>query len=51
MEMLILLWGVYLSYLARNCKTLYMERKLLSAAILVELVASGILYVIRHVIW
>ncbi|GAU95590.1 hypothetical protein RvY_07186-2 [Ramazzottius varieornatus] len=51
LEMLILLWGVYLSYLARNCKTLYMERKLLSAAILVELVVSGILYVIRHVIW
>ncbi|OQV20746.1 putative G-protein coupled receptor 158 [Hypsibius exemplaris] len=51
LEMLILFWGIYLSYLARNSKTLYMERKLLTAAICVELIVSGCLYVIRHIIW
>ncbi|XP_055357952.1 probable G-protein coupled receptor 158 [Paramacrobiotus metropolitanus] len=50
-ETLILLWGIYLSYLARNSKTLYMERKLLTAAICVELLVSGIFYIIRHAVW
>ncbi|XP_077285240.1 G-protein coupled receptor 158 smog [Arctopsyche grandis] len=46
-EMLILVFGIHLSYASRNAFTQFQERRFLCAAICVEAIVSGVFYVLR----
>nr|CAD7259120.1 unnamed protein product [Timema shepardi] len=48
-EILILVFGIHLSYACRNASTQFQERRFLCLAIMVEATVSGIFYVLRVV--
>uniref|UniRef100_T1IIA3 G-protein coupled receptors family 3 profile domain-containing protein n=1 Tax=Strigamia maritima TaxID=126957 RepID=T1IIA3_STRMM len=50
-ELLFLLFGVHLSYHARNAVTEFGEKRYLCLAIFIELLVSVALHVLRHVLW